>query len=356
MEMIDIYAFLRKSDYTNDELQDLISKLESYVEFLGSYEVSLYKTTKNAVYTREKYIWEIPHEIIENEMSSELVEYFDKYVSCAQVNMLEAMLLTDEDDRYELMLEELQEITKSYFAGKDGHKRIFFSPNQYAIKAYMNSGMGDTFKELIEEMGFECSQVLQVYNGGFAKDSFVYIPTTKSPPKNETYLFWLDKHYSEKSIKTICERLTSDFDSLRYGIYTKDSNIAVYVKEADISYIERKTIKNEYEKYIDYQDELHQKEKEIIKDKEKWEQLRKINEEKIAEYYNSHNLFEEFHVSKGQQALWIHMVRDDYDAVKKILQNAGLNIAHESIETEETINYENTHDIQWFIPDDEDDF
>ena len=40
--MIDIYAFLRKSDYTNDELQDLISKLESYVEFLGSYEVSLY--------------------------------------------------------------------------------------------------------------------------------------------------------------------------------------------------------------------------------------------------------------------------------------------------------------------------
>ena len=64
----------------------------------------------------------------------------------------------------------------------------------------------DTLKELIEGMGFECSQVLQMHNGSFAKDSFVYIPTTKEPPKKESYLFWLDRHYSHTNSKGECSR------------------------------------------------------------------------------------------------------------------------------------------------------
>lgn len=338
--MVDTLIFLAK-DYSKEELQDMIIQLNAYVEFYNGYYARLYKTTDKAFCKRKLSDWEIPREIIEKEMSPDLIEVFDHYVSYERKSVLNKHFLGGQESKFSLMFNELEEIAKKYFANNDDTVSMNFEPGKYVVWVRLHSQVGAGIKQLLEKMGFECSHVIHWLDDEFSKEAFEYVDLAKKPLEVNTYLFWLEKPFSEDGLKAACKQIIHAFKSLRHGVYVLNRRIPINVMAALTDDTEMITVPDEYERYCEFKRIVWDRKNGSIGNESVWKHSLEEIENELADYRKHHKVYDEIPVLSEQQVLEIKIIREDYDEVKKIIENAGLHIIHESLKREECVDNKN---------------
>ena len=76
--MVDTLAFLSK-DYSEEEIHEIVDKVDTYVRFFGGDYAYLLKTNENTVYYGYIEDFEVPKEVVLEKISPEYRDLYEKY-------------------------------------------------------------------------------------------------------------------------------------------------------------------------------------------------------------------------------------------------------------------------------------
>ncbi len=324
--MVDTLAFL-KNDYSAEEIHKIIDEVNSCVCLFGGYGATLLKTTNATVYRAKKEGVEVPNEEFVGKLSAKMLVIQQKLNSKSS-SYDEYMKFLASSEGKELT-EARNAIADKYLREHDGYDIIEYAPNKYVINARLNSGAYKSLANLLENMGIEYSDIVQWWSNEFDENTaFEFIDYEPQMFEQCRFNFGFSETYSDAEIENIEKNINKALGKIRYGLYSVDTHDFL---RASSDTVVKVPILDEYRKLLEFRNgvlkDVEKKAKDSGHQIDNWSEIENLLNNETDTYCKTHHVFDEAKVMQGKTVLQIHIIIEDLEKVKSIIESFGYSLA-----------------------------